>query len=74
MDTELLDKQSNYKEYFYNCLFTGWFSTLVKLFIAFLFSLIFDLFELFINYNFLVSYVIVEVLNYNLFINRELKP
>lgn len=71
---DLLDKQSLYKEYFYNCLFTSWTSTIIKIVIAFILSLCFDALELFSGYNFLVSYILVEVLNYNLFSKEQLKP
>lgn len=71
---DLLNKQSTYKEYFYNCLFTSWTSTIVKFIIAFLLSLGFDALELFSGYTLLISYLLVEVLNYNLFSKEQLKP
>jgi hypothetical protein len=72
-DLELL-KAQEYKEYFYNTLYTGWKSTVIKILLAFLLSLLFDLFELFVNYNFLVSYIIIEVLYFNLINKEKLKP
>jgi hypothetical protein len=69
-DLELLNSQV-YKEYFYNCIYKNWKITSVKVFVAFLFSFLFDLFDLFVGYNFFISYVLIEVLYFNL-INKDI--
>lgn len=63
-----------YKEYFYNTIFVGYKIIFFKIIVAFIFSFVFDFFDLFVNYNFFISYVLVEVLYFNVVYKTNQKP
>lgn len=72
-DLELLNGQI-YKEHFWNTIFVSWQSFLFKLFLAFMLSLLFELFGFFDEYSFLMAYISLEVINFNLFSSEEMRP
>ncbi len=74
-DIELLDKQKDYKEYFFSSIFFSNIKIfLIKIMIAFLFSYIFVFFDYFVELRYLLSYFIIEVLYFNLINRKSLKP
>lgn len=74
-DLELLEAQKSYKiPFMYYFLKNKWWQILLKIGIAYLFSLALDYIEAIKGYSFWASYVFIELILYNYFSKEEFKP
>lgn len=74
-DLELLDSQKSYKiPLIYYFLKNKWWQILLKVSIAYAFSLVLDRIEAVRGYSFWATYVIMELALYNYFSKEEFKP
>ena len=74
-DLDILNYQENYKNYILNVITNFNIKILaMKITIAFIVSFIFDLFNLFIGYNFFISYILIEILYFNYIDKSKFRP
>ena len=73
-EIKVLEEQKNFKEYFYKSLFVNWKVFCIKLFIAFIFSYIFILFDYFVEFRYFFAYFLVELIYFNYLNKKILSP